>query len=57
MGARVAGAAIWSRIFFPLDFQRVIARDRLNVEPDTVPGGHLIALSNPDGLADYLLHR
>ncbi len=43
--------------FFPLDFQRVVARDRLNLEPDAVPGGHLIALSNPDGLADYLLHR
>lgn len=43
--------------FFPLDFQRIVARDRLNLEPDAVPGGHLIALSNPDGLADYLLHR
>jgi len=43
--------------FFPLDFQRAVARDRLSLEPDAMPGGHLIALSNPDGVADYLLHR
>ncbi|HEY5320612.1 MAG TPA: alpha/beta hydrolase [Galbitalea sp.] len=42
--------------FFPLDFQRRVARDRLGLEPDVVPGGHLIALSNPNGVADYLLH-
>lgn len=43
--------------FFSLDFQRGVARDRLSLEPDVVPGGHLIALSNPRGVADYLLHR
>lgn len=43
--------------FFPLDFQRRVARDRLGLEPDVVPGGHLIALSNPDGVAEYLLSR
>ncbi|MGO4804291.1 alpha/beta fold hydrolase [Arthrobacter sp. 2MCAF15] len=43
--------------FFPLDFQRRIARERLRVEPDVVPGGHLIALANPDGVANYLLRR
>jgi pimeloyl-ACP methyl ester carboxylesterase len=43
--------------FFPLAFQRGVARDRLGLEPDAVPGGHLIALSNPNGVADYLLHR
>lgn len=43
--------------FFPLDFQRRVARDRLNLEPDAVAGGHLIALSNPNGVADYLLRR
>ncbi|HEY5223694.1 MAG TPA: alpha/beta fold hydrolase [Microbacteriaceae bacterium] len=43
--------------FFPLDFQREVARDRLSLEPDIVAGGHLIALSNPEGVADYLLHR
>ncbi|RAN69472.1 alpha/beta hydrolase [Bacillus sp. SRB_336] len=43
--------------FFPLDFQRRVARDRLGLEPDAVPGGHLIALSNPNCVADYLLRR
>jgi pimeloyl-ACP methyl ester carboxylesterase len=42
--------------FFPLDFQRRLARERLDLAPDVVPGGHLIALSNPDGVADYLLN-
>ncbi len=41
--------------FFPLEFQRKIARERLGVEIDELPGGHLLALSNPRGLADKLL--
>jgi pimeloyl-ACP methyl ester carboxylesterase len=41
--------------FFPRAFQRRIARKRLNKAVDEVPGGHLIALSNPRGLADRLL--
>ena len=40
--------------FFPLEFQQRIARERLGVEPDVLPGGHLIALSQPNLLADYL---
>jgi pimeloyl-ACP methyl ester carboxylesterase len=40
---------------FPVDFQRQIARERLGIVADTLPGGHLIALSNPTGVADYLL--
>jgi pimeloyl-ACP methyl ester carboxylesterase len=40
---------------FPLDFQRRIARDRLGVSPDEVAGGHVVALSNPEGLARLLL--
>jgi len=42
---------------FPLEFQRRVARERLgdDVDVDVVAGGHLIALSNPDGLADQLL--
>jgi pimeloyl-ACP methyl ester carboxylesterase len=40
---------------FPVGFQRRVARDRLGVTADVRPGGHLIALSNPTGLADYLL--
>jgi pimeloyl-ACP methyl ester carboxylesterase len=41
--------------FFPLGFQRRIARERLGIEPDVVPGGHLLALANPEGVARYLL--
>lgn len=41
--------------FFPAGFQRALARDRLGIEADVLPGGHLIALSRPAGLADYLM--
>jgi pimeloyl-ACP methyl ester carboxylesterase len=41
--------------FFPVEFQRRVARDRLGVEADVLPGGHLIALSQPGPLARYLL--
>lgn len=41
--------------FFPVQFQRDLARDRLGVEADVLPGGHLIALARPRELADYLL--
>jgi pimeloyl-ACP methyl ester carboxylesterase len=41
--------------FFPVEFQRRIARDRLGIEADVRPGGHLIALSQPRAVADYLL--
>jgi hypothetical protein len=41
--------------FFPAAFQRGLARDRLGIEADVLPGGHLIALSQPDRLAAYLL--
>ncbi|HEY6280005.1 MAG TPA: alpha/beta hydrolase [Streptosporangiaceae bacterium] len=41
--------------FFPAGFQRALARDRLGIEADVLPGGHLIALSQPDRLAAYLL--
>jgi pimeloyl-ACP methyl ester carboxylesterase len=41
--------------FFPVNFQRTVARDRLGVEADVLPGGHLIALARPTELADYLL--
>ncbi|WP_319462060.1 alpha/beta fold hydrolase [Micromonospora sp. RTP1Z1] len=40
--------------FFPLEFQRRLARERLGVEPDELPGGHLLALSQPVLLADRL---
>lgn len=41
--------------FFPAAFQRQVARDRLGLETDEVPGGHLAALSYPAELADRLL--
>jgi len=41
--------------FFPRAFQERVARARLSVGIDVIPGGHLVALSNPRGLADRLL--
>ena len=41
--------------FFPLAFQRRIARDRLGKDVEVIAGGHLVALSNPIGLSDHLL--
>ena len=41
--------------FFPASFQQAVARDRLGIEPDLLPGGHLNALSRPAALANYLL--
>jgi pimeloyl-ACP methyl ester carboxylesterase len=40
---------------FPAEFQRRVARDRLGIEADALPGGHLIALAEPGPLARYLL--
>jgi pimeloyl-ACP methyl ester carboxylesterase len=41
--------------FFPLEFQRRVARERLNMDLEVLAGGHLVALSNPQGLAGQLL--
>lgn len=41
--------------FFPLPFQRRVARDRLGLDVDVVPGGHLAALSHPGDLATQLI--
>lgn len=40
---------------FPAAFQRRVARERLGVEADVLPGGHLVALADPEGLADLLV--
>ncbi len=40
--------------FFPAEFQRRIAHERLGITADLLPGGHLIALSQPDALAARL---
>ena len=39
---------------FPLPFQRAVARERLGTEVETLPGGHLVALSRPVELAARL---
>jgi len=41
--------------FFPVAFQQALARGRLGLEADVLPGGHLIALAHPAELAGYLL--
>jgi pimeloyl-ACP methyl ester carboxylesterase len=41
--------------FFPLEFQRRVARERLGLSIEELPGGHLIALSRPDELSQRLL--
>ncbi|MFG1888188.1 alpha/beta fold hydrolase [Micromonospora sp. NPDC049051] len=40
--------------FFPADFQRRVAADRLGVAPDEMDGCHSVALSHPEQLADRL---
>jgi pimeloyl-ACP methyl ester carboxylesterase len=40
--------------FFPLEFQRRVAGERLGTGIDVVPGGHLAALSRPAELAGQL---
>jgi pimeloyl-ACP methyl ester carboxylesterase len=39
---------------FPAEFQRSVARDRLGITADEMPGGHLVAFSHPKELADRL---
>lgn len=41
--------------FFPLEFQREVVRERLGIEVEVLPGGHLAALSRPRELAAELL--
>jgi pimeloyl-ACP methyl ester carboxylesterase len=41
--------------FFPVEFQQRVARERLGVEADVIPGGHLVAVANPTLVADKLL--
>ena len=39
---------------FPLEFQRRVAKDRLGLDADVIPGGHLAALSYPAELTAQL---
>src|SRR5215213_2284177 len=40
--------------FFPAPFMRRVVRERLGIEPDEMPGGHMAMLSRPVELADRL---
>lgn len=40
--------------FFPLEFQRRVVKERLALDVDEMPGGHLVALSRPTELAARL---
>ena len=40
--------------FFPADFQQRVARERLGMSADEMPGGHLVALSQPADLTARL---
>ena len=40
--------------FFPPDFQRRVAQERLGLDVELIPGGHLAALSRPVELAERL---
>ncbi len=40
--------------FFPADFQRRVAQERLGITPDEMDGGHVPMLSRPIELADRL---
>ncbi|MEV3903540.1 alpha/beta hydrolase [Mycobacterium sp. NPDC050551] len=40
---------------FPLEFQRRLARERLGLDIEEMPGGHMVALSRPEELAGRLL--
>jgi pimeloyl-ACP methyl ester carboxylesterase len=39
---------------FPVELQREVARARLGLNIETLPGGHLVALSQPAALADRI---
>jgi len=41
--------------FLPAEFQARVAMDRLGLGVDEIPGGHLVALSNPEGLVARLV--
>ena len=41
--------------FFPYAFQQRVARERLGLEVEPVPGGHLAALSHPDAVVDAIM--
>lgn len=42
--------------FFPAPFQRRVVKERLDITPDEMDGGHLPALARPGELVDWLEH-
>jgi pimeloyl-ACP methyl ester carboxylesterase len=40
---------------FPLEFQQQVVRSRLGLELEVMPGGHLVALSQPEELVSRIL--
>jgi pimeloyl-ACP methyl ester carboxylesterase len=43
--------------FFPCEFQRRIAKERLGLDIELLPGGHLLALSQPEALTARLIRN
>jgi pimeloyl-ACP methyl ester carboxylesterase len=43
--------------FFPLELVQRVARDRLGIEPEQIPGGHLPALAHPNELVAVIAAR
>ena len=41
--------------FFPAEFQQRVAQERLGLDADLIPGGHLVAVANPGLVADKLI--
>ena len=41
--------------FFPAEFQRRVVRERLGIDIELIPGGHLVALSHPEKLTRSLV--
>jgi pimeloyl-ACP methyl ester carboxylesterase len=42
---------------FPVDFQARVAQERLGITPTRLPGGHLVALSQPAELAELVIQE
>ena len=53
-GVPTSGIAAADDRLFPVDLQQRVARDRLGIWLDVIPGGHLVALANPELVADNL---
>jgi hypothetical protein len=41
---------------FPIGFLPHLLRERVGLDVSIIPGGHVLALANPDGLFEALLH-